>query len=93
MIEIVADVVPAERQHRKRVAPHFADLATNTAKQLHQVAKLIEARGITGANRQIFFVQLGGFVTGEKMKERALAIAKGVSGVKQVDDALFVKPE
>jgi hyperosmotically inducible periplasmic protein len=45
----------------------------------------VEARG--------GIVQLGGFVTGEKMKERALAIAKGVSGVKQVDDALFVKPE
>jgi osmotically-inducible protein OsmY len=38
-------------------------------------------------------VQLGGFVSGEKMKERALAVAKGVSGVKRVDNALFVKPE
>jgi hyperosmotically inducible protein len=45
----------------------------------------VEARG--------GIVQLGGFVTGEKMKERALAVAKGVSGVKQVVDALFVKPE
>ena len=38
-------------------------------------------------------VQLGGFVSGDKMKARAIAVAKGVSGVKQVDDALFVKPE
>mgnify|MGYP001067291197 FL=1 len=45
----------------------------------------VEARG--------GIVQLGGFVTSEKMKARALAVAKGVSGVKQVDDALFVKPE
>jgi osmotically-inducible protein OsmY len=45
----------------------------------------VEARG--------GIVQLGGFVTGEKMKARAIAVAKGVSGVKQVDDALFVKPE
>ena len=45
----------------------------------------VEARG--------GIVQLGGFVTSEKMKGRALAVAKGVSGVKQVDDALFVKPE
>jgi hyperosmotically inducible protein len=45
----------------------------------------VEARG--------GIVQLGGFVTGEKMKERAIAVAKGVSGVKQVVDALFVKPE
>jgi osmotically-inducible protein OsmY len=45
----------------------------------------VEARG--------GIVQLGGFVTGEKMKARAIAVAKGVSGVKQVDDAMFVKPE
>ena len=45
----------------------------------------VEARG--------GIVQLGGFVTGEKMKARAIAVAKGVSGVTRVDDALFVKPE
>jgi hyperosmotically inducible periplasmic protein len=45
----------------------------------------VEARG--------GIVQLGGFVSGEKMKARAIAVAKGVSGVKQVDDAMFVKPE
>jgi hyperosmotically inducible periplasmic protein len=45
----------------------------------------VEARG--------GIVQLGGFVTGEKMKKRALAVARGVRGVKQVVDALFVKPE
>ena len=45
----------------------------------------VEARG--------GIVQLGGFVTGEKMKQRAIAVAKGVSGVTRVDDALFVKPE
>ena len=45
----------------------------------------VEARG--------GIVQLGGFVTGDKMKARAIEVAKGVSGVKRVDDALFVKPE
>jgi hyperosmotically inducible protein len=45
----------------------------------------VEARG--------GIVQLGGFVTGEGMKARAIAIAKGVDGVKRVDDALFVKPQ
>lgn len=45
----------------------------------------VEARG--------GIVQLGGFVTGDKMKARAIAIAKGIDGVKRVDDALFVKPE
>jgi osmotically-inducible protein OsmY len=38
-------------------------------------------------------VQLGGFVTGEKMRDRAIAVAKGVKGVKSVSNALFVKPE
>ncbi len=45
----------------------------------------VEARG--------GIVQLGGFVTGDKMKARAIAVAKGVKGVTRVDDALFVKPE
>jgi hyperosmotically inducible periplasmic protein len=38
-------------------------------------------------------VQLGGFVTSKTVRDRAIAVAKGVSGVKRVDDALFVKPE
>lgn len=37
-------------------------------------------------------IQLGGFVAGQGAKDRALAVAKGVSGVKRVDDALYVKP-
>jgi len=52
------------------VAPHFASLTTNTAKQLYQVAKMIEARGITGAKRQIFFVQLGSFDTHNDQLQR-----------------------
>lgn len=38
-------------------------------------------------------VQLGGFVSSTGMRDRAIAVAKGVKGVKHVDDALFVKPE
>jgi hyperosmotically inducible protein len=45
----------------------------------------VEARG--------GIVQLGGFVSGKGMRDRALAVAKGVEGVKRVDDALFVKPQ
>ena len=45
----------------------------------------IEARG--------GMVQLGGFVTSAGMRDRAMKVAKEVSGVKSVDDALFVKPE
>ena len=45
----------------------------------------VEARG--------GIVQLGGFVSSTGMRDRAIAVAKGVEGVKRVDDALFVKPE
>jgi len=38
-------------------------------------------------------VQLGGFVTGDKMQKRAIELAKGVSGVKSVVDAMYVKPK
>jgi len=37
-------------------------------------------------------VQLAGFVTGEQMQKRAVEIAKGVSGVNRVEDAMYVKP-
>jgi hyperosmotically inducible protein len=37
-------------------------------------------------------VSLGGFVTGEKMQKRAIAIAKGTKGVKSVVGAMYVKP-
>jgi osmotically-inducible protein OsmY len=37
-------------------------------------------------------VQLGGFVSGKAEKDKALATAKGVKGVKSVDDALYIKP-
>lgn len=37
-------------------------------------------------------VSLGGFVTGDKIKARAIEVAKGVSGVKGVVDAMYVKP-
>lgn len=38
-------------------------------------------------------VSLAGFVSGEKMKSRALEVAKGEKGVKSVVDAMVVKPE
>ena len=37
--------------------------------------------------------QLAGFVTSERMKERAAKVAADVEGVKQVDNALVVKPQ
>lgn len=37
-------------------------------------------------------VQLGGFVKSTGMRDRAIKVTKGVSGVKTVVDAMFVKP-
>ncbi|MGZ5036727.1 MAG: DUF1501 domain-containing protein [Usitatibacter sp.] len=45
------------------IQAHFAGQTSAIAQQLLQVAKLIEARGQTGARRQVFFVSLGGFDT------------------------------
>lgn len=41
----------------------FGSLTTSIAQQLHQVARLVAARDSLGVQRQIFFVQLGGFDT------------------------------
>lgn len=38
-------------------------------------------------------VQLGGFVSGDAMRKRALEVAGKVEGVKKVENALYVKPE
>ena len=46
------------------VAPLFSQFTNNsTASALFQIAKTIEARAMTGAKRQIFFVGLGNFDT------------------------------
>jgi hyperosmotically inducible protein len=37
-------------------------------------------------------VSLSGFVTGDKIKRRAVEVAKSVGGVKSVVDAMYVKP-
>ncbi len=41
----------------------FNGLTSSIAKELLAVAKIIEARAVTGATRQVFFVSLGGFDT------------------------------
>ncbi|MFN0301521.1 MAG: DUF1501 domain-containing protein, partial [Burkholderiales bacterium] len=43
----------------------FANVNTGLANQLRRVAKLIEARAILGAKRQIFMVSMGGYDTHE----------------------------
>jgi len=62
-LQLSATVNPILANANSTIAPLFASLNTNTAKQLFQIAKLIEARATTGAKRQIFFVQLGSFDT------------------------------
>jgi uncharacterized protein (DUF1501 family) len=62
-LQLSTTVNPILANANSTVASLFAPLKTNTANQLFQVAKLIEARAATGARRQIFFVQLGSFDT------------------------------
>ena len=62
-LKLSATVNPILGNTTSVVAPFFSAQDTNTARQLWQVAKLIEARASTGARRQLFFVQLGGFDT------------------------------
>jgi hyperosmotically inducible periplasmic protein len=53
--------------------------------------KHVDAGSINVESRDSI-VQLGGFVSGKAEKDKALATAKGVKGVKSVVDALYVKP-
>jgi uncharacterized protein (DUF1501 family) len=70
------------------IAPLFATLNTNTAKQLLQVAKMIEARAATGAQRQIFFVQLGSFDThGDQLNRQQNLFAELSPALKAFYDA------
>ena len=62
-LQLSATVNPILASTNSTVAPIFASQKTGTANQLYQVAKMIEARAVTGAKRQIFFVQLGSFDT------------------------------
>jgi hyperosmotically inducible protein len=60
-------------------------------------AALVDAKDVSSGQINVEarggIVQLGGFVTSSGMRDRAIAVAKGVNGVKRVDDAMFVKPQ
>lgn len=62
-VSISATVNPVLTTTSATISPIFAGLTSSISQQLHQVAKLIEARAQTGARRQVFFVSLGGFDT------------------------------
>jgi uncharacterized protein (DUF1501 family) len=62
-ISLSAIVNPILTSTTSTVQALFAGQTSSISQQLLQVAKLIEARGQTGARRQVFFVSLGGFDT------------------------------
>ncbi len=64
-LQLSATMSPILASTNSTVAPIFAalDASNTTGKAMYQVAKTIEARAVTGAKRQIFFVGLGNFDT------------------------------
>jgi len=62
-ISLSATVNPILTSTSSTIQGLFAGQTSSISQQLLQVAKLIEARGQTGARRQVFFVSLGGFDT------------------------------
>ena len=62
-IALSATVNPILGNANSTIAGHFAGQNSTVAQQFLAVAKMIEARAITGSRRQIFFVSLGGFDT------------------------------
>lgn len=62
-IALSATVNPLLANANAIAAPLFAGQASGIAQQLLAVAKMIEARAVTGIARQIFFVSQGGYDT------------------------------
>jgi uncharacterized protein (DUF1501 family) len=87
-LQLSTTVNPILANTNSTVAPLFANLNTGTAKQLFQVAKMIEARAATGAMRQIFFVQLGSFDThGDQINRQQNLFAELSPALKAFYDA------
>jgi len=97
----VAGGVSGVKQVRNQIAIHEATSMGTKMDDTMLVGKvkaaLIDASDVKGGQINVEarggIVQLGGFVTSGTMRDRAIAIAKGIDGVKRVDDALFVKPQ
>jgi len=87
-LQLSTTVNPILASANSTIAPLFAQLKTNTANQLFQVAKMIEARAATGARRQIFFVQLGSFDThGDQINRQQALFAELSPALKAFYDA------
>ena len=64
--------------------------ATGLAAQLSMVARIISARNILGAKRQVFFVSLGGFDTHDNLvSEHGPLLAQVATAMKSFDDAMI----
>jgi uncharacterized protein (DUF1501 family) len=87
-LQLSTTVNPILANANSTIAPLFASLKTNTANQLFQVAKMIEAHAATGAKRQIFFVQLGSFDThGDQINRQQALFAELSPALKAFYDA------
>jgi hyperosmotically inducible protein len=93
----VKDVVTVRNEIAVHPATSMGTKLDDTMLVSKVKAALVDAKDVKSGQINVEarggIVQLGGFVSGDKMKARAIEVAKGVSGVKRVDDALFVKPE
>jgi len=93
----VKDVVSVRNEIAVHAATSMGTKLDDTMLVSKVKAALVDAKDVKSGQINVEarggIVQLGGFVSGDKMKARAIEVAKGVSGVKRVDDALFVKPE
>lgn len=87
-LQLSTTVNPIITSTNSTIASLFTSLKTNTANELYQVAKLIEARAATGAKRQIFFVQLGSFDThGDQINRQQALFAELSPALKAFYDA------
>jgi uncharacterized protein (DUF1501 family) len=80
---------PILKSNSTTVSGYFSALTSNISQQLHAVAKVIEARGTLGMNRQVFLVNLGSFDThvGELDQQSGLFADLGVA-VKAFHDSM-----
>lgn len=90
----VLKVVPSDANASAGINAGFANVISNgqltsgLAKQLYQIAKLVEANATVGGNRQIFFATLGGFDTHAGQIGTAVTNGLHYNLLKELGDAL-----
>jgi len=82
-------VFPILQNASSLVAPFFAGLDTSVARQLKTIAQLIEGRGETKMNRQVFYVNQGGYDTHANQAGAQHALLRDLSNaLKAFNDAI-----